>query len=250
MARQDSQAYRGRRRLPKLPSRRYAMVILTAVAAATTVAMVADAVVPDHLLAQDVSAGSEWFGQSDLNDNADYGETVALDPGAPDVWRLPLWPSEGGWYISDRVRTRGARLHYGWDFAPNGGKAVPIHAVHAGVVVDIGDEPAGFGRNVKVNHGDGVIIIYAHMCCWDSSTVAVQEGQQVAAGQVLGNVGATGDSTGPHLHLEIRRYEVDNNGRPYWNLPYTRILGVGDFLRSHGVDVETQQEQATGGTVN
>lgn len=253
MARQDSQGYRGRRRLPKLPSRRYAMVVLTAAAAAVVVAMVADAVVPDNLYAQSVSTGSEWFGQGDiggLTDRTDYGDTVSVDPDAPDVWRLPLWPAEGSWRISDRVRTRGARLHYGWDLAPNGGKSVPIHAVHAGVVVDIGNEVAGFGRNVKINHGDGIIIIYAHECCWDYSTIVVHEGQQVTAGQVLANVGATGDSTGPHLHLEIRRYEVDGNGQPYWNRPYTRVLGVNDFLRSHGVDLETQQETATGGAVN
>jgi murein DD-endopeptidase MepM/ murein hydrolase activator NlpD len=118
------------------------------------------------------------------------------------------------------------------------------------VVVDIGDEAAGFGRNVKINHGGGIIIIYAHECCWDYSTIVVHKGDQVTAGQVLGNVGATGDATGPHLHLEIRRYEVDSNGQPYWNRPYTRVLDVADFFRSHGVDVETKQEQATGGQVN
>ncbi|GAD59457.1 M23 family metallopeptidase [Brevundimonas abyssalis] len=73
-------------------------------------------------------------------------------------------------------------------------------ATSEGVVTAVGYDRAGYGRYVEVRHPNGLRSFYAHM-----SAVDVQTGAEVAAGQVVGKVGSTGYSTGPHLHFEIRR---------------------------------------------
>jgi murein DD-endopeptidase MepM/ murein hydrolase activator NlpD len=88
------------------------------------------------------------------------------------------------------------RPHSGVDLAAPYGS--PIVATAGGVVGTAGWS-GGYGLLVAVSHGDGVQTRYGHM-----SRLAVAPGQQVAAGQVIGYVGSTGDSTGPHLHYEVR----------------------------------------------
>jgi murein DD-endopeptidase MepM/ murein hydrolase activator NlpD len=98
-------------------------------------------------------------------------------------WRTH--PLSGGW-----------RPHSGVDLAAPHGS--PIVATAGGVVGTAGWS-GGYGLLVAVSHGDGVQTRYGHL-----SRLAVAPGQQVAAGQVIGYVGSTGDSTGPHLHYEVR----------------------------------------------
>jgi murein DD-endopeptidase MepM/ murein hydrolase activator NlpD len=87
-------------------------------------------------------------------------------------------------------------LHPGVDLAEAYG--AEIHAAAAGRVVHAG--PAGgYGIMVEIDHGNGLATRYAHM-----SDVLVEEGQQVDKGAVLGKLGSTGRSTGPHLHYEVR----------------------------------------------
>jgi murein DD-endopeptidase MepM/ murein hydrolase activator NlpD len=87
------------------------------------------------------------------------------------------------------------RMHAGLDFgAPYG---APIVAASAGQVVGAGWD-GGYGKTVRISHGSGLVTLYGHM-----SDLAVSPGQQVAAGQVIGYVGSTGLSTGPHLHYEL-----------------------------------------------
>jgi murein DD-endopeptidase MepM/ murein hydrolase activator NlpD len=93
-----------------------------------------------------------------------------------------------------------ARMHAGVDFGAAHGS--PIAAVASGVVTYAGRR-GGHGNFVKLDHGGGLGTGYAHM-----SRIAVLPGTQVSAGQVIGYVGSTGLSTGPHLH-----YEVYQNGR-------------------------------------
>lgn len=96
---------------------------------------------------------------------------------------------------------RYARFHAGIDFgAPYGS---PIVAAASGQILSAGWQ-GGYGRAVKIGHGGGVQTLYGHM-----SSLAVAPGQQVAAGQVIGYVGSSGFSTGPHLHYELHR-----NGTP------------------------------------
>ncbi len=92
------------------------------------------------------------------------------------------------------------RMHAGLDFRARHG--TPIVAVSDGRVVSAG-RAGGCGNAVKLNHGGGLETRYCHM-----SRMSVNRGQQVRRGQVIGYVGSTGLSTGPHLH-----YEMYRNGR-------------------------------------
>jgi murein DD-endopeptidase MepM/ murein hydrolase activator NlpD len=74
----------------------------------------------------------------------------------------------------------------------------PIHATWDGTVVSAG-ERGGYGNAIEVDHGNGVHTLYGH-----ASRVDVKPGDHVQAGEKLGEVGTSGRSTGPHLHLELR----------------------------------------------
>jgi murein DD-endopeptidase MepM/ murein hydrolase activator NlpD len=91
----------------------------------------------------------------------------------------------------------GARsFHAGVDFgAPTGS---PIYAAEGGTVYSAGWR-GGYGNTIVIEHGGGLTTLYAHQ-----SRFAVSAGQQVSRGQVIGYVGSTGQSTGPHLHFEVR----------------------------------------------
>jgi murein DD-endopeptidase MepM/ murein hydrolase activator NlpD len=88
-------------------------------------------------------------------------------------------------------------LHSGMDFrAPTG---APIKATASGVVAKAGWN-GGYGRMVEIDHGNGLATRFAHM-----SKILVKEGDQINIGDVVGQVGSSGRSTGPHLHYEIRK---------------------------------------------
>jgi hypothetical protein len=93
-----------------------------------------------------------------------------------------------------------ARMHTGLDFAAEIG--TEIYATGDGVVASVENKLSGYGQHVIIKHGFGYESLYAHM-----SRVAVQAGQRIYRGQIIGYVGSTGASTGPHLH-----YEVIKNG--------------------------------------
>ena len=88
--------------------------------------------------------------------------------------------------------TGGGAFHPGLDF--RGAFGAPIHAAADGTVSFVG-QIRGYGNVVEVSHGNGLLTRYAHM----SKTMA-KVGQRVAAGDVIGAIGSTGRSTGPHLH--------------------------------------------------
>ncbi len=92
--------------------------------------------------------------------------------------------------------TRGLAMHSGIDFrAPTG---TAVRAPAPGKVIEAGYN-GGYGRMVEIDHGNGISTRYAHL-----SSIQVSEGDTIRAGQVLGAVGSTGRSTGPHLHYEVR----------------------------------------------
>ncbi|WP_406053844.1 transglycosylase family protein [Streptomyces sp. NBC_01077] len=121
--------------------------------------------------------------------------------------------------ITTPYRTPGswaAGFHTGSDFAvPTG---TPVKAVASGTVVSAGWNGA-YGNSVVIHHTDGMYSLYAHL----SSTEAVP-GQRTAPGQQLGLSGSTGNSTGPHLHLEIR---TENTYNAHIDpVAYLRSIGV------------------------
>ncbi len=109
-----------------------------------------------------------------------------------------IWPMQG--YRNVTSRWGGRRGHKGIDISGPGIYGAPIVAVADGVVIKANSSDkwgSGWGYHVMVDHGDKYATQYAHC-----SSVVVSPGQNVKAGQVIGYVGSTGHSTGPHLHFE------------------------------------------------
>jgi murein DD-endopeptidase MepM/ murein hydrolase activator NlpD len=101
----------------------------------------------------------------------------------------------------------GAAMHRGLDFrAPHGS---PIHAAADGRVAYVGWK-SGYGKVVEIDHGAGLVTRYAHMSRFNATT-----GAAVSAGDVIGAIGSTGRSTGPHLHFEVRINNQAVNPRPF-----------------------------------
>ncbi|GAA4052792.1 M23 family metallopeptidase [Agromyces indicus] len=117
------------------------------------------------------------------------------------VW--PVDPSRTSDGFGPRVAPCGgcSTEHDGVDFNPGAG--APIVSIADGVVITATEAGGGFGAYVEVQHNiNGVLItsLYAHM---QYGSIQVSAGQRVSAGDPLGAVGSTGQSTGPHLHLEM-----------------------------------------------
>ena len=91
---------------------------------------------------------------------------------------------------------RAPAMHTGLDFRGDTGD--PVRATANGKVT-VADWNGGYGRMVEIDHGNGSITRYGHL-----SAISVTIGQSVRAGQVIGKIGSTGRSTGPHLHYETR----------------------------------------------
>ncbi|VBB45845.1 Peptidase M23 [uncultured Paludibacter sp.] len=116
-----------------------------------------------------------------------------------------------GYRIDPIYHTR--RFHEGMDFtAPIG---TDIYATANGVVTSAGWEQ-GFGNCVKINHGYGYETLYGHM-----SSFQVRAGQSVKRGEVIGMVGSTGKSTGPHLHYEVHYRGQIMNPQNYYFMDLT-----------------------------
>ena len=103
-----------------------------------------------------------------------------------------------GWRVDPIYKTR--HMHTGMDFTAKRG--TEIYVTGDGVVQEVENKAWGYGKSIVINHGYGYQTRYAHL-----SAFGVSKGQKVKRGQLIGLVGSTGRSTGPHLH-----YEVVKNG--------------------------------------
>lgn len=124
-----------------------------------------------------------------------------------------VWPTSGqitsgyGYRVHPIYGTR--RMHTGLDISGSYGQA--IVAANDGLVIAAYCSAGGYGCRVVIDHGGGIGSLYAHQ-----SSFAVRQGQVVGAGEVIGYVGSTGASTGPHLHFEIRRNGSPTDPRAYY----------------------------------
>ena len=124
--------------------------------------------------------------------------------GASDNWVQGT--GQLGWPVSGEITSPyGYRVHpiYGTTIYHSGidigvDEGTPVHAADGGVVVWSG-WMGGYGYAVVIDHGNGLSTLYGH-----NSELAVDEGQSVAKGQVISYAGSTGNSTGPHVHFEVR----------------------------------------------
>ena len=131
------------------------------------------------------------------------------------------WPVPSCTLITSRfgyrvAPTTGASTYHG-GLDIGAGMGASIVAAGAGDVIYAGAN-GGYGNCVMIDHGNGVVTVYAHM-----SSIGVSYGQYVTAGQYVGAVGSTGVSTGPHCHFEIRINGAQTDpaayfsGLSYWN---------------------------------
>jgi len=105
-----------------------------------------------------------------------------------------IWPSSEHWLSGYDY----ANIHHGIDVG--GSLNNPIYATSAGVVVYAGWSNVGYGNLVILDHGDGWQSVYAHL-----NNFSVGCAQNVYQGDIIGSMGSTGNSSGPHLHFELRK---------------------------------------------
>lgn len=130
--------------------------------------------------------------------NTGYSYTVAKSKIDLSQYGVSLIkPVTSNYTITSRFGPRSSGNHSGLDIAAPTGTT--IKAAAAGTVILSGDYGNGYGKYVRISHGNGVETLYAHC-----SKLYVSEGDTVAQGDKIAAVGSTGNSTGPHLHLEIR----------------------------------------------
>lgn len=99
-----------------------------------------------------------------------------------------------GWRLDPFTKAR--KMHYGMDFtSPTG---TPIYATGQGEVTRADNKATGYGNHIRIDHGFGYVTLYAHL-----SKYNVKLGQRVNRGDIIGYVGSTGRSQGPHLHYEV-----------------------------------------------
>lgn len=198
--------------------RQEAKSLLAAADAAQEEAAQAKKVV-DNLVAQRASAlkvaeGEKAKALRELNElkaeqrallaKAKKGANVFAGPGPSGLyWPIPNASTSGqiGWR---RHPVYGYRsCHTGVDL--RAGYGTPIRAAADGIVIDVASGGA-YGRRTLISHGGGMTTMYAHQ-----SRISVTEGERVDKGQVIGYVGSTGYSTGPHLHFEVHINGVPRN---------------------------------------
>ncbi len=142
-------------------------------------------------------AASSKFQEAPVNPPARASLSIPTPPdnsSSPDNSPMMIWPTEGT--ISSGFGWRWGRVHKGIDIAAPVG--TPVWAVASGVVEFAGWDDSGYGNMIDIRHHDGFLTRYAHL-----SDIYAQQGSVVNQSQVIGAVGTTGNSTGPHLHFEI-----------------------------------------------
>jgi murein DD-endopeptidase MepM/ murein hydrolase activator NlpD len=139
--------------------------------------------------------------------------TERRTPSVVDYWVKPVEQYQLTAHFGESSKLW-AHRHTGQDFAAPVG--TPVRAASIGVVVSAG--PAGaYGNRLVIRHAGGIETWYCHL-----SSISARIGERVTAGDVVAKVGATGNTTGPHLHFEVRPRADD----PIDPVPWLQAHGV------------------------
>ena len=111
-----------------------------------------------------------------------------------------VWPTPTLSMVTSGYGERWGSNHFGLDISGANASGEPIVAADGGTVLFAGSDDSGYGTYVVLDHGNGFVTYYGHM-----TQALVQTGDKVAQGELIGLVGSTGDSTGPHCHFEVRK---------------------------------------------
>ncbi len=150
---------------------------------------------------------------------------------APSIQPVSLqefyWVSSVFGYRTDPISKR-RTMHRGMDFA--GRPGINIHATGDGVVLRTKNSRTGFGKEVLIDHGFGYVTRYGHL-----QDFLVEKGQGIKRGHVIGRLGSTGKSTGPHLHYEVRHYGLAKDPRNFFSddltaEEYSRIVSLNGIV--------------------
>ncbi|HEU5457588.1 MAG TPA: M23 family metallopeptidase [Terracidiphilus sp.] len=193
---------------------------------------------PDDMTQADVKMTIAQFYQ--LRNQAMSGQVTralagGLSPSFTGDWTVladapTLWPIEGRVASSfgereDPLNGEGA-FHPGVDIDAAYGS--PVRATADGDVVHAGTAN-GYGREIILDHGHDLTTLYGHM-----SALAVVPGQHVVRGQIIGYVGESGRTTGPHLHYEVRVHNVPVNPHKYLRSTYDQAIAQGTLSSAGG----------------
>ncbi|MBX6359469.1 MAG: M23 family metallopeptidase [Acidobacterium ailaaui] len=181
----------------------------------------------DQLYALRRTALSGQVYQGSLNMRRPFGLDDALTlANAPSLWPVvgPVTSSFGE--RQDPFNGEGA-FHAGIDISSSFG--TPVRATADGTV-EMADRASGYGREIVIDHGYGVKTVYGHL-----SGFAVTEGQEVTRGQVIGYVGTSGRSTGPHLHYEVRIRNTPVNPHKYLRETMQQLASTGTQTSAGGM---------------
>jgi murein DD-endopeptidase MepM/ murein hydrolase activator NlpD len=209
------------------------------VVALVTGTLIPDMAQPDNLALVDANAAASEAAERTKAVDGDRASRTGADTrsagigsstvevGPPDVYVLPLrsYTLTSKFGFRKLEAESNGRQHTGIDLAAPSG--TPYYAVARGKVI-LARYNGGYGNCVMIDHGGGIISLYGH-----SSSLNVKEGQTVEAGQLIGKVGDTGYSFGPHLHFEIR---IDGERED----PIT-------YLKGKGADVPGKTDPLTQG---
>ena len=158
-----------------------------------------------------------------------------LEKQADQEARIPSgWPAQGPITSTFGFRfgpkTGKLERHTGWDIAALEG--TPAQVTASGTVITAGFSDVGYGLHVVVDHGNGLKTLYGHL-----SQIDVKVVDEIVLGNAVGLVGSTGNSTGPHLHYEVRIDDVAVDPGPFLDRtrPEIPLLPAPSSVSSSGL---------------
>lgn len=165
---------------------------------------------------QATTEGTTLYASNSNPDSTNSSGTTKAPYNSSESWAWPL--GSASCYISSGYGNRSASIS-GWSF--HGGIDItggvfnkPVYASRSGTVIAAVWSNSGYGNYCVIDHGDGYSTVYAHC-----NSLSVTKGQYVTKGQHIANVGSTGNSTGPHLHFEVRYNGSKQNPLNYVSKP-------------------------------